>query len=325
MTETTKHLILNNKLMRFIRKGTKTIQNQGIDTALFKVQNKLRYGPQFRKASERILYSEAELAALRQEIFPADIRISILVPLYNTPEVFLREMIQSVIDQTYANWELCLADGSDPQHSNVGQLCMEYAQKDTRICYRKLEKNMGISGNTNACIEMSTGSYIALFDHDDLLHPAALHDVMKAICEKDADFVYTDEAVFESPDVTKITSIHFKPDFAIDNLRASNYICHLTVFRKELLEKAGGGFRSEYDGSQDHDLLLRLTAEAKCIVHIPKVLYYWRSLWPRTFPPKPMPSRLPEMRFGTASPAAAMRQRWTAPGPLLPSTGSNTG
>lgn len=277
MIETTKHLILNNKLMRFLRKGAKTVQNQGLDTALFKVQNKLRYGPQFRRASERPLCSEAELAAQRQKTFPADIRISILVPLYNTPEAFLREMIQSVLDQTYGNWELCLADGSDTQHCHVSQICMEYADKDMRIRYRKLEKNMGISGNTNACIEMSTGSYIALFDHDDLLHPAALHEVMKEICEKGADFVYTDEAVFESPDVHRIVSIHYKPDFAVDNLRASNYICHLTVFQRELLEKAGGGFRSEYDGSQDHDLLLRLTAEAACIAHIPKVLYYWRS------------------------------------------------
>lgn len=277
MTETTKHLILNNKVMRFIKKGAKTVQNQSVSTAFFKVQNKLRYGAQFKRASKRPLYSEAELADQRQETFPRDIKISILVPLYNTPETFLREMIQSVMDQTYANWELCLADGSDAQHCNVGQLCMEYAEKDMRIRYKRLERNMGISGNTNACIEMSTGSYIALFDHDDLLHPAALHDVMKAICEKDADFVYTDEAVFESPDVSKIISIHFKPDFAIDNLRASNYICHLSVFHRELLEKAGGGFRSEYDGSQDHDLLLRLTAAAKCIAHIPKVLYYWRS------------------------------------------------
>lgn len=277
MIEKVKNVIRTSKYARFITKGVKSLINQGLYTTLSKVNNKLRYARQFKRVSERPLYSEEELEAQRRETFSIDIKISILVPLYNTPERFLREMIQSVIDQTYANWELCLADGSDTQHSNVGQVSMEYAQKDTRICYRKLEKNMGISGNTNACIEMSTGSYIALFDHDDLLHPAALYEVMKKICEKDADFVYTDEAVFESPDVRKVLSIHFKPDFAVDNLRANNYICHLNVFQRELLERAGGGFRSEYDGSQDHDLMLRLTAEAKHIEHVSKVLYYWRS------------------------------------------------
>ena len=181
MTEKSKQSILRNQFRHYITKGANALRNYGLRTTLLKVQNKLRYDRQFKRASKRLLYSEEELAAQCQETFPRDIKISILVPLYNTPETFLREMIQSVMDQTYANWELCLADGSDLQHSNVEQICMKYAKTDVRICYRKLEKNMGISGNTNACIEMSTGSYIALFDHDDLLHPAALHDVMKAI------------------------------------------------------------------------------------------------------------------------------------------------
>lgn len=277
MKEKMKKPILSNRYTRLIGKAVKSLHKYGFTVTWAKVKNKLRYAQAYKRVSSRVLYTEEELEAQRLEKFPRDIRISVLVPLYNTPENFLREMIRSVLDQTYANWELCLADGSDDQHTDVGRICMEYAQKDPRVCYEKLEKNMGISGNTNACIEMSTGEYIALFDHDDLLHPAALHDVMKEICEKDADFVYTDEAVFESPDINKVISIHFKPDYAVDNLRANNYICHLNVFRKELLEKAGGGFRSEYDGSQDHDLMLRLTAEAERIIHIPKILYYWRS------------------------------------------------
>ena len=208
--------------------------------------------------------------------FPRGIRVSIIVPLYNTPETFLREMIQSVQGQSYENWELCLADGSDAEHAAVGEAARAYAADDPRILYRKLDRNGGISENTNACLDMATGNYIALFDHDDLLHPSALFEAVTAICEQDADFVYTDEMTFQSPDVHKVLTVHFKPDFAIDNLRANNYICHLSVFSRELLDKAGR-FRRAYDGSQDHDMILRLTAHAKKVTHIPKVLYFWRS------------------------------------------------
>ena len=220
--------------------------------------------------------SEEEQAKERKVRFPKAITFSILVPLYNTPDVFLREMIESVQKQTYSRWELCLADGSDDAHPDVGITCEKYARKDHRIRYRKLEKNLGISGNTNACIEMATGDYIALFDHDDVLHPSALHEMMKAICEQEADFVYTDEVTFESPDLKKLITLHYKPDFAPDNLLANNYICHFSAFSAELLKKTGG-FRHEYDGSQDHDMILRLTEAAKKVVHIPKILYWWRS------------------------------------------------
>lgn len=208
--------------------------------------------------------------------FPRTILFSILVPVYNTPMKFLEAMIDSVRQQTYANWELCLADGSDGERGEVGRFCREAADADPRIRYRKLEKNGGISENTNACIEMATGDYLALFDHDDVLHPSALYEVMSVICEEDADFIYTDETTFhETPKDAFLP--HFKPDYAPDTLRGNNYICHFTVFRRELLEKAGGGFRSEYDGSQDYDLILRLTEKAERIRHIPKILYYWRA------------------------------------------------
>ena len=209
-------------------------------------------------------------------VFSENIKFSILVPLYNTPLNFLDEMIESVKAQTYKNWELCLADGSDEEHGDVRSRVESYMKDDKRIVYRKLEKNLGISENTNACIAMSTGDYIALFDHDDILHPSALFENMKAICEHGADFIYTDEAVFISPDIRKIVTFHFKPDYALDNLRANNYICHFSVFSRELLEKTGG-FRHEYDGSQDHDLILRLTGNAKKVYHIQKLLYFWRS------------------------------------------------
>lgn len=220
--------------------------------------------------------SVAEREKEETTVFPKDVTFSILVPLYNTPERFLREMIESVTAQTYGKWELCLADGSDDAHDFVGRICQEYRQKDSRIKYQKLVKNEGISGNTNECYKMATGNYIALFDHDDLLHPCVLFAYMQAICEKDADYIYCDEATFKGNSINHMITLHFKPDFAPDNLLANNYICHFSVFSRELLE-SGELFRSQFDGSQDHDMILRLTAKAKHIVHIPRILYYWRS------------------------------------------------
>lgn len=220
--------------------------------------------------------SVAEREKEETTVFPKDVTFSILVPLYNTPERFLREMIESVTAQTYGKWELCLADGSDDAHDFVGRICQEYRQKDSRIKYQKLAKNEGISGNTNECYKMATGNYIALFDHDDLLHPCVLFAYMQAICEKDADYIYCDEATFKGNSINHMITMHFKPDYAPDNLLANNYICHFSVFSRELLE-SGELFRSQFDGSQDHDMILRLTAKAKHIVHIPRILYYWRS------------------------------------------------
>lgn len=213
----------------------------------------------------------------RKETFSRDICFSILVPLYNTPKKFLTQMLNSVVNQTYENWQLCLADGSDREHGFVGEICKEYAAKDGRICYRKLEKNEGISGNTNECLKMAKGDYIGLFDHDDILHPSALYEYMKKICEEDADYIYCDETTFRgNKTIDDMLTLHFKPDFSIDNLRANNYICHFSVFDRELLEGMEL-FRSAYDGSQDHDMILRLTSRAKHVVHVPKLLYYWRS------------------------------------------------
>lgn len=220
--------------------------------------------------------SVAEREKEETTVFPKDVTFSILVPLYNTPERFLREMIESVTAQTYGKWELCLADGSDDAHDFVGRICQEYRQKDSRIKYQKLAKNEGISGNTNECYKMATGNYIALFDHDDLLHPCVLFAYMQAICEKDADYIYCDEATFKGNSINHMITLHFKPDFAPDNLLANNYICHFSVFSRELLE-SGELSRSQFDGSQDHDMILRLTAKAKHIVHVPRILYYWRS------------------------------------------------
>ena len=206
----------------------------------------------------------------------SDPKFSVLVPLYNTPEKFLEEMIRSVQAQTCPDWELCLADGSGADHPEVGEAVGRLAAEDPRIRYRKLEENLGISGNTNVCIDMARGEYFVLLDHDDLLHPEALAEAARVIREEGADFIYTDEAVFRSPDKTDLIAAYFKPDWSPEKLLTNNYICHLTVFRASLLEKAGR-FRSACDGSQDYDLVLRLTDCAETIRHIPRVLYFWRS------------------------------------------------
>ena len=219
-------------------------------------------------------FASAELLVKQAASQPAAPCISIVVPLYNTPQQFLVELLDSVQNQTYQNWELCLVDAG--QDETVGQTVAARAAEDPRIRYQKLEKNEGIAGNTNHGFEMATGDYIALLDHDDILHPCALWYTAKAIAEQGADFIYTDEATFEGS-VDNVVLYHFKPDFMLDNLRSNNYICHLTTFSRALMERSGGGERMEYNGSQDYDLFLRLTEQAAKIVHIPHALYYWRS------------------------------------------------
>lgn len=248
---------------------------------------KIKYKGRERAAMERYgtasFPDEERRRAEQETIFPHMVKFSILVPLYNTPREFLTAMLDSVINQTYGNWELCLADGSDEAHNYVGQICLEYQKGDKactggegRIVYKKLEKNEGISGNTNRCLAMATGEYIGLFDHDDIIHPSVLYEYAKVINEQGADYIYCDETTFKNNDINKMLTMHFKPDYAIDNLRANNYICHFTVFYRHLLD-GNELFRTKFDGSQDHDMILRLTDKAKKVVHVPKLMYYWRS------------------------------------------------
>lgn len=223
----------------------------------------------------QVFPTPAQLDAQRHVVFESKPVISILVPLYNTPLQFLRELFSSMEKQTYPHWELCLADGSDEQHGTVQKMCEDFSLKDTRIRYQKLAHNGGISNNTNACIKMADGSYLALLDHDDMLHPSALYETVKVINEEHADFIYTDEMVFSS-NLRNIVQAQFKPDYAPDTLLSVNYICHFAVFSRELLE-SDTPFDSLYDGSQDYDLFLRLTERARKIYHIAKVLYFWRQ------------------------------------------------
>lgn len=272
----TLNAVKNFVLIRYFRKFCISLKRNGLKQTMHKVKKTLFPKSVYQDVIAAAVLSESDTQKQKNTVFDKNIKFSIIVPLYNTPVKFLNEMISSVIAQTYSNWELCLADGSSADHPEVEKAVNKFAQKDSRILYKKLPKNLGISGNTNACLDMASGDYIGLFDHDDLLHPAALYEAMKAICEKKADFIYTDELVFRSPDINSVVAIHFKPDYGPDFIRGINFICHFSVFSKELLDKAGR-FRSEFDGSQDHDMILRLTSKAENIVHIPKILYYWRS------------------------------------------------
>ena len=204
--------------------------------------------------------------------------ISILTPLYNTPEPYLREFLDSFVDQTAPNGQLCLADASDAEHDAVKRIVEEYQAKNQRIVYKKIE-NKGIAANTNAAASLATGDYLALADHDDILAPHAMYTMGKAILQlrergEPDGFLYSDEALF-SKSIQRPIVAHFKPDYAPDYLLCCNYICHLAVFQKALWD-AVDGERPECDGSQDHDLFLRLIEKVGGAAHLPQVLYYWR-------------------------------------------------
>lgn len=199
--------------------------------------------------------------------------ISIIVPIYNTPITFLRQMIDSVQQQSYEKWELCIGNAS-PEKQEIRQVLEEY-KSDKRIKEIAIPENKGIAENTNKAMTISEGEFIGLLDHDDLLAPNALYEVVKVLNENNlAEVVYTDEDKVTA-DLEEHFRPHFKPDFNLDLLRSNNYICHFFVASRDLIKRVGG-FRPEFNGAQDYDLILRCTEQAKQIVHIPKILYHWR-------------------------------------------------
>lgn len=216
--------------------------------------------------------SEKELEEQRNTKFKYSPKISIIVATFNTKKEYLNEMIDTVLNQTYSNLELCIGDGST--NDKVEKYIKEYMARDSRIKYKKLEKNYGISGNMNGAISLASGDYISLYDHDDLLTPDCLFEVVKSLQDIHYEVIYTDEDKLD--DLEKIyCEPHFKPDFSIDQLRSHNYITHFLTVSKKLVDKVGI-LRSEYDGSQDHDFILRCVEQAESIHHIPKILYHWR-------------------------------------------------
>lgn len=200
--------------------------------------------------------------------------ISVLMPTYKSDLRWLRAAIDSVIEQVWPHWQLCIVDdgSNDPALTDVLE---NYRRQDSRIQLKLNESNSGIAATSAACLSMAEGEYIALLDHDDELTPLALLECAKVIAEQSPDVIYSDEAKLADDD--QIVEHHFKSGFSADMILAQNYISHLGVYRRTVVERAGG-FRTGFDGSQDHDLLLRVLLESSKVVHIPRVLYLWRQV-----------------------------------------------
>ena len=257
-----------------IKKGMKYLRENGIHGLKDHILSCVNaQGKSYQQWFEENKATEADLKRQRETVFEWQPKISIIVPTYKTPEVFLREMIDSVRNQSYENWELCIADGSGGD-STVERILEEYAAMDSRIRYSLLKENLGISGNTNAALDMVNGDYVGLFDHDDVLTPDALYEVTNALQECKYDILYTDEDKMNG-DGSEFSDPNFKPDFSMDLFRSHNYITHFFVVKTEIIRKIGG-FRSDFDGSQDYDLMFRCIEESEQIRHIPKILYHWR-------------------------------------------------
>lgn len=227
----------------------------------------------YQKWFEKNRASEEELEIQRKHRFIYEPVISILVPTYNTPINYLDEMVASVKAQTYPKWQLCIADGSCGNRELELKL-QSYAREDSRIKYVLLDRNGGISENTNGAVPLADGDYISLLDHDDVLAPNTLCEVVQALQGERTDIVYTDEDKVNA-DLTIHSDPNLKPDFSLDLLRSHNYITHFFVVRSSIFHKVGG-FRKEFDGAQDYDLMFRCIEKSKVIKHIPKILYYWR-------------------------------------------------
>lgn len=218
--------------------------------------------------------SDADIMKQREASFEYNPLISISIPLYNTPMEFFEPLMKSIVNQTYTNFELCLADGSD--NDSLGEYIKEHYPEDKRINYVHLDSNLGIAGNTNKALEMANGEYVMLTDHDDLLEISALYEIVKVLNEDpDIDIIYTDEDLVDASGQI-YSDYRFKPDFNLEMLRHINYICHIFFVRRTIMNEVGG-FREEYDGAQDFDMILRCVEKTERIYHIPKILYHWRA------------------------------------------------
>ena len=259
-----------------IRKGFRYLKHYGPKEFWIRLHERFEpeevpYGPWY----EAYVPDEAELNRQRRQKLSREPLISVAVPAYRTPGTFLAQMMDSLLAQTYRNWELCIANGS-PEDPEMEKLLREYTGKDKRIRVKNLSENLGIAGNTNAALEMAEGEFIGLLDHDDLLAPNALYEVAAALAKDSSlDAVYTDEDKVTT-DLGEHFQPHLKPDFNLDLLRSNNYICHFFVVRRSVFEKTGG-FRSEFEGAQDYDFIFRCVENAEKVGHIPEILYHWRT------------------------------------------------
>lgn len=272
----TKKLSIGTALKRIspkmIKRFFEYLKENGIKETVYKIlfgmQEEFDYDAWFRR--NRIL--DEELERQKKIVFPYAPKISILVPTFNTPKDLLIEMIESVRNQSYANWQLCIADGSDQDETK--NIIKEYVSKDNRIVVSWLDKNYGISGNTNKALELADGEYTALFDHDDVLELNALYEVVSSLQEVHHDIVYTDEDKLNGKTL-QYEDPNFKSDYNEDLLLSHNYITHFFVVKTNILREVGG-FNSEYDGAQDYDVILKCVEKTNDIHHIAKILYHWR-------------------------------------------------
>lgn len=281
--------------LKDIKKGINYIKYQGVSGIWSNIKYRvsgpgLAYSGWYKDKHEA---DEEEYARQRETKFDYEPLISIIVPVYMTPEFFLRTMIESVMAQTYSNWQLCLVDGSravdegeekrlsayERLHSvETEKLIRQYMEEDSRIEYKLMEENLGIAENSNVAIAMSRGDYIAMLSHDDIITEDALYRVVEALQEQQYEILYGDVDKM-SEDGTKYTAPAFKPDFSPELIRSYNYIKHFPVVKASLV-RAVGGYHREYEGAQDYDFILRCCENVESLAsikHIPRIIYHWRK------------------------------------------------
>lgn len=273
-------VVFRRKIEKYAKKGIRYWRSQGGAALAGKIVSKVKTASTreipYQKWILRHLPNARELEKQRHEKFEYQPKISIVVPLYKTPEKYLQQLVESVKAQTYPNWELCLSDGSG-QPSPLSRTLEALAKSDERIRIVSGQEPLRIAENTNAGMEAATGDYIAFADHDDELTPHALFQCVKALNEnRGIKLLYSDEDKM-SMDGHKFFQPHFKPDYNPDLLCTVNYICHLFVVKRDVIDQVGM-FRREYDGAQDYDFIFRCVESVRPeeIYHIPKILYHWR-------------------------------------------------
>lgn len=266
-----------NKLRSLYFKTKVYYQQFGIKATVLRTLDKItgRDAITYNAWLKRHCPTKAKLKEQREQKFAYQPKISIVIPLYKTPHNYLNELVDSIKAQTYANWELCLSDGSG-EGSPLTEILQKYEAEDNRIKVVYNKEALQISENTNAALAIATGDYIAFADHDDLLAPNVLYECVYEL-NKDVtiEMIYTDEDKIDMSGKEHFMP-HFKSDFNIDMLRSVNYFCHLVVVKREVYEKVGN-LNHEFDGAQDYDFVLRCVEDASNIKHIPKILYHWRA------------------------------------------------
>ena len=264
-----------NKMSLYrVKKGLVYLRYFGPKEFMIRLKERIRFQKiDYEKWYQNHRRTKEEMERQRQEAFSYAPLISIVVPVYQAPEEFLRQMLLSVCRQTYKNWELCMAV-SDEERRRIEEILEEDVFKGKTVRLIGMRENRGISENTNTAIKEAAGTYIGFLDQDDLLAPDALYEMVKKLNEyPETGLLYSDEDKVTA-DLKKHFQPHFKPDFNLDLLRANNYICHFCVIRKSLIEEVGG-LRSEFDGAQDYDLVFRCV-EKTITAHVPRILYHWR-------------------------------------------------